>query len=87
MFFSKMILSVNDDGLTKYGGWLLLGITVVTLYMVIGYGAIFRTVKAPKVGYRNIFEPTWLVRLRFIRESRSMLQEGYDQVSYAPRRD
>ncbi|KAF1921228.1 Ent-kaurene oxidase [Ampelomyces quisqualis] len=37
------------------------------------------TVKAPVVGHRGVFEPTWLLRLRFIRGSRSILQNGYDE--------
>ncbi|KAF2129173.1 Ent-kaurene oxidase [Dothidotthia symphoricarpi CBS 119687] len=36
-------------------------------------------VRAPIVGHRSIFEPAWLVRLRFIRGSRSILQDGYNQ--------
>lgn len=34
----------------------------------------------PVVGYRARFEPTWLLRVRFIRSSRAILQEGYNQV-------
>ncbi|OJJ39637.1 hypothetical protein ASPWEDRAFT_49568 [Aspergillus wentii DTO 134E9] len=34
-------------------------------------------VKAPFVGYRGFWEPTWLLRLRFIRGSRGILAEGY----------
>lgn len=35
----------------------------------------------PVVGHRTFWEPKWLVRLRFIRGSRSMIKEGYDKVS------
>lgn len=34
----------------------------------------------PIVGYRSIFEPSWLLKLRFIRNSRGILKEGYDKV-------
>ncbi|KAH7389952.1 cytochrome P450 [Pyrenochaeta sp. MPI-SDFR-AT-0127] len=34
-------------------------------------------VKAPVVGYRSSLEPTWLVRLRFVRGSQSILKDGY----------
>lgn len=36
----------------------------------------------PIVGYRSLWEPTWLVRLRFIRGSRKIIGEGYERVSY-----
>ena len=35
----------------------------------------------PIAGYGNIFEPAWLLRLRFIRGSRSILKQGYEKVS------
>jgi hypothetical protein len=35
----------------------------------------------PVVGHRTFWEPKWLVRLRFIRGSRSIIKEGYDKVS------
>ena len=37
---------------------------------------------APIVGYRWFWEPAWLLRLRFITNSFSMLTEGYAKVSY-----
>lgn len=39
------------------------------------------TGQPPIVGYRSLWEPTWLVRLRFIRGSRRIIGEGYEQVS------
>ena len=38
-------------------------------------------VDAPVVGYRSFFEPTWLVRLRFVLGGRAMIQTGYERVS------
>ncbi|GFN17292.1 hypothetical protein AtubIFM55763_004265 [Aspergillus tubingensis] len=37
------------------------------------------TGQPPIVGYRSLWEPTWLVRLRFIRGSRRIIGEGYEQ--------
>ncbi|KPM42339.1 Ent-kaurene oxidase [Neonectria ditissima] len=34
-------------------------------------------VKAPFVGYRSFFEPTWLLRLRFVWSGPSIINEGY----------
>ncbi|KAI1742420.1 cytochrome P450 [Xylaria scruposa] len=40
-------------------------------------------VKAPVVGYRSIFEPGWLVGLRFSSGSGSMIQEGYRKYKHS----
>lgn len=37
--------------------------------------------KAPYAGYRSIFEPAWLVRLRFSKGARPQINEGYRQVT------
>lgn len=34
----------------------------------------------PVAGRRSIFEPDWLARLRFIRNSREIIQDGYNKV-------
>lgn len=39
------------------------------------------TVKVPFVGYRSVFEPTWLLRLRFVWEGGSIISQGYNKVS------
>lgn len=41
------------------------------------------SVKAPFVGQRSIFEPGWWVRMRYMTESASMIQEGYRKTSPA----
>jgi hypothetical protein len=51
------------------------------LYLINVLRAYLFSVKAPVVGYKSILEPAWLVRLRFIRGSRSIIKEGYQQVS------
>ncbi|KAF7513028.1 hypothetical protein GJ744_011294 [Endocarpon pusillum] len=35
--------------------------------------------KAPYVGFRSVFEPAWLVRLRFARGAIPMINEGYEK--------
>lgn len=40
--------------------------------------------KAAYVGYRSKWEPTWLLRLRFIRGSVAIIGEGYKNVSRRP---
>lgn len=37
----------------------------------------------PVAGYFSHFEPAWLLRLRFIRGSRAIIRQGYEQVSGA----
>lgn len=39
------------------------------------------TVKVPFAGYRSVFEPTWLLRLRFVWEGGSIISQGYNKVS------
>ncbi|KAM4055523.1 cytochrome p450 [Hirsutella rhossiliensis] len=36
-------------------------------------------VKVPFAGYRSYWEPTWLVRLRFVRDGPSIIRQGYHQ--------
>lgn len=38
------------------------------------------SVKAPYAGYRSIFEPAWLVRLRFSGGALPQINEGYEKV-------
>lgn len=44
------------------------------------YSVVFG-IKATTVGYRSWFEPGWLVGLRFVTESGSMITDGYRKVS------
>ncbi|CVL00440.1 ent-kaurene oxidase [Fusarium proliferatum] len=37
------------------------------------------TVKVPFVGYRSVFEPTWLLRLRFVWEGGFIISQGYNK--------
>lgn len=38
----------------------------------------------PVAGYSSHFEPAWFLRLRFIRGSRAIIRQGYEQVSGVP---
>lgn len=37
-------------------------------------------IKAPFVGYGSYWEPTWFLRLRFVRGSEPIIREGYAKV-------
>lgn len=41
-----------------------------------------RKIDAPYVGYRSWFEPTFLVRLRFLTNARSIIGDGYQKVPF-----
>jgi hypothetical protein len=58
------------------------GLFVLLYLKSIVQNALF-SVKAPVIGHRSIFEPEWLVRVRFVRGSREILREGYSKVSTA----
>jgi len=55
-----------------------LGLVLILTFRV--YFQIFDGVKTPYVGYRSVFEPAWLVRLRFSHGARPMINEGYQKV-------
>ncbi|KAK2605969.1 hypothetical protein QQS21_003595 [Conoideocrella luteorostrata] len=35
---------------------------------------------APTAGYRSIFEPSWLLRMRFFTQSRGIIEDGYQKL-------
>ena len=37
-------------------------------------------VKAPCIGFRSVFEPAWLVRLRYSQQASSWVKDGYAKV-------
>ena len=61
---------------------LLLGIYSLWYFVVPALKYQNTSNQPPIVGYRSLWEPTWLVRLRFIRGSRKIIGEGYERVSY-----
>ncbi|KAI0099189.1 cytochrome P450 [Nemania sp. FL0031] len=54
---------------------LFVGLISLSIFNVLKV-ALFE-VKAPYVGHRSYFEPAWLVGLRFVRGSGSMIKDGY----------
>jgi hypothetical protein len=51
------------------------------VYLVSFLNEVFFGVKAPIAGQRSKLEPAWLLRMRFIRGSRTILGDGYNKVS------
>ncbi|KAI9847160.1 MAG: hypothetical protein M1837_003022 [Sclerophora amabilis] len=50
---------------------------LITLYLIQGYLTSRKAFKAPFVGFRSIWEPKWLVGLRFSNGALSQVNEGY----------
>ena len=42
-----------------------------------------KTVKAPCAGYRSAWEPTLLLRMRFIAGARTIIMDGYSKVRFS----
>lgn len=59
------------------------GIILVARFISQGFR---QGVKAPYVGYRSIFEPAFLVRLRFSKGALPQITEGYQKVRCGDRR-
>lgn len=61
----------------------------VTELLTLGFGILLvfssylnrASVNAPFVGYRSWFEPTFLLRLRFLTNAKGILTSGYENVS------
>ena len=71
-----VIDQIQKASLIQFG---LLGLTVwcITQY----FPSPFDRVKAPLVGHRSVFEPFFLLRLRFALGALAQVQEGYHKVS------
>lgn len=71
------------EGRLSVGNVLLAVFAVLIGVQVLGsVKGRFLGVNAPVVGHRTIFEPAWLVRLRYMTQSAAMVQEGYDKVGH-----
>lgn len=57
---------------------------VACLYLVSSSTGSSSIAKLPVAGRRSIFEPNWLLRLRFLRSSRDILKDGYKKVRAWP---
>lgn len=63
---------------TAWRSAIIFGLVLILTFKV--YFKLCDGVKTPYVGYRSVFEPAWLVRLRFSRGARPMINEGYQKV-------
>ncbi|EMD58269.1 hypothetical protein GGP41_008362 [Bipolaris sorokiniana] len=54
-------------------------VPTICIYLVYALRTNRTKLGLPVVGHRTFWEPKWLVRLRFIRGSRSMIKEGYEK--------
>ncbi|KAG8631970.1 hypothetical protein KVT40_001110 [Elsinoe batatas] len=61
----------------KQPAWALATIAVVVCYVIARHNR--KSVPAASAGSHSIFEPTWLDRLRFIRDSRTVIERGYSK--------
>lgn len=55
-------------------------VAILSLHLLRTFKESLFGVKAPMVGYRSFFEPKWLLRLRFVRGSMSIIRGGYSKV-------
>lgn len=75
-YLSFVVDQIQKASLIQFG---LLGLAA---WCVAQYsGSLFDRVKAPLVGHRSVFEPLFLVRLRFALGALAQVQEGYHKVS------
>ncbi|KAF2478137.1 putative cytochrome P450 [Lindgomyces ingoldianus] len=51
----------------------------LTFLVVSSFTNAFIKIPAPTVGYRSLFEPTFLLRYRFVTSAKSIIQEGYEK--------
>ncbi len=57
----------------------MLLIGLATIFLVRQSFHYFTKLKAPFAGYRSVFEPAFLVRLRFVKNGGAILAEGYNK--------
>ncbi|EFE32723.1 cytochrome P450 monooxygenase, putative [Trichophyton benhamiae CBS 112371] len=60
-------------------GFALVIVAILSLHLFNVFKESLFGVKAPMVGYRSFFEPKWLLRLRFVRGSMSIIRGGYSK--------
>jgi hypothetical protein len=76
--FPDSIGSPGNDW--KENRWWLVAGGILAFYVFNVVNETLFTVKAPVVGYRSFFEPSWLLGFRFVRGSAPIIQEGYQKV-------
>ncbi|GBF67140.1 ent-kaurene oxidase P450 [Trichophyton mentagrophytes] len=60
-------------------GFALFIVAILSLHLLRTFKESLFGVKAPVVGYRSFIEPKWLLRLRFVRGSMSIIRGGYSK--------
>ncbi|KAF2756144.1 cytochrome P450 [Pseudovirgaria hyperparasitica] len=74
---ASALLELGNVGTSK--AWTVLFLfSLLYVFNLLKY-SFEEKVNAPVVGHRHPLEPQWLVRLRFVRGSRSILHEGYSK--------
>ena len=71
---SSVISTVNSKGVLLP----LAGAAFFFLFFLVSFTS--PKVDAPVVGYRSVFEPTLLLRLRFLFGARDIIRNGYTKV-------
>ncbi|KAK9775109.1 putative Cytochrome P450 monooxygenase [Seiridium cardinale] len=69
------ILAARDIQINTLFVSAIAGLLVLNIFSAIKQH--YSGVKAEAVGYRSLFEPGWLVRLRFVRGSTPIIRDGY----------
>lgn len=75
LFLKPIMAEFPSASLTQV---VLFGAAVVLVRSILALTS--RGIKAPYVGYRSIFEPAFLVRLRFSKGALPQINEGYRKV-------
>jgi hypothetical protein len=75
---AQIVHSIEERSFELY----VLGVTGILSFLFLLKSILYRDEKLyfPIVGYRWFWEPTWLLRLRFLTNSFSMLKDGYNKV-------
>lgn len=73
-------ISATVNAATSKGALLPLVSAVFLLYLIFLSNPSSVKLNAPIVGYRSLFEPTQLLRLRFLFGARDIIRNGYAKV-------
>lgn len=76
-YSAELIIFANGIERKSWAALLCAGLALI---ITISVRADQRKAIAPYSGYRTWFEPTWLVRLRFLRNAQEIISEGYQKV-------
>ena len=80
-FTEKLDAFAAVSAVKSKGALLPLLITASLLFLILIFSSSLE-VDAPVVGYRSLFEPTLLLRSRFLFGARDIIQNGYKKVNF-----